>query len=494
MRLRGIEPRRTAAPPVPGWCLGAAAGLGLLVLLVVQLEAKWFLFLFFFGLLALVSLGVPNRQNFFLVLLTFSLSVWVGMHLDFTRSVFGRSTFGFPIHFSLLPLAALYAIWVGQRATLKEPAPVSTRGLVPLAGLLAVAALSLLAAPDKKFALFDLFALLTSILIFVYVSSEIRTLKELRLLVAVLVASAVLQASVALLQWLTGSSLGADFFGTTTSLYGYVGLETLSRVSGLMGHPNNLAMFFDLMLPLTFSLLFCPLGGWPRCCLALAVFLEVLALGVTYSRGGLGASILALWGLLVFHLSRSLGLMRAFFSGLLAAVLFLALILAVPNPIQKGLFRTEFATAYGRVPLMEVAFNLIRHRPLLGSGLNNYVQVAREYDYTPGQLTMAWNTPVHNLFLFIAGELGLPGLICFLAFLLSVLMALYPVLRAPDPFLLCTGAGIFFGLLAFCLHAQVDYGVWTQNRLLWFLLGLAVAVGRLHRNAAPGPPVSETWG
>ena len=241
---------------------------------MVQLNVKWFLFLFLSSLLLLVSLGVENRKNFFLVLLTLSLSVWVGMHLDFTRSSYGRSTFGFPIHFSFLPLAALYAIWGVRRATLKVQAAVSTRGLVPLAGLLTMAALSVLVAPDRRFALFDLFALFTSILIFVYVSSEIRTPKELRLLVTVLVVGAVLQALIALLQRLTGSTLGADFFGATTTLYGYTGLETLSRVSGLLGHPNNLALFFDLMLPFTFSLLFCPLGRRWRFFLSVAVGLE----------------------------------------------------------------------------------------------------------------------------------------------------------------------------------------------------------------------------
>ncbi|MCX5893225.1 MAG: O-antigen ligase family protein, partial [Deltaproteobacteria bacterium] len=162
----------------------------------------------------------------------------------------------------------------------------------------------------------------------------------------------------------------------------------------------------------------------------------------------------------------------------------ITVLLVVPNPIQKGLFRTEYETAYGRLPLIAVAFNLIRHHPLLGAGLNNYVQTARQYDYTPEQLTSAWNSPVHNLFLFIAGELGLLGLLCFLAFLCSILTALYPALRSPEPFLVCAGAGIFFGILAFCGHAQVDYSIWTQNRQLWFLFGLAVVVGRFSQAPA----------
>jgi O-antigen ligase len=216
------------------------------------------------------------------------------------------------------------------------------------------------------------------------------------------------------------------------------------------------------------------------------VGLELVGLGVTYSRGGIIASLLALFALFIYHRTRAIGLVRAVVSGLCAAVLFITVILVVPNPIQRGLSRTEYETAYGRLPLIKVAFNLIRHRPLLGTGLNNYVQTARQYDYTPQQLTSSWNSPAHNLFLFIAGELGLLGLACFLAFLLSILTALYPALRSPEPLLLCAGAGIFFGILAFCGHAQVDYSIWTQNRQFWFLLALAVTVGRFTRLAAAG--------
>lgn len=473
--------RTGSSPGIPGWCLWAAVLLGLSLLVGVQLSLKWFMFLFFSALLLLVSLAVPDRKNYFLVLFAFSLPVWIGMHLGFLKSAYGRSTFGFPIHFSFLPLAALYLIWVVRRTTLKESASISTRGLLPLAGLFLAAALSVSVAIDPRFAFFDLFALFTAILIFVYASSEIRNPGELHLVVTVLLVGAAFQAVIAIIQKLTGSTLGLDFFGAATTLYGYTGLEILSRVGGLVGHPNSLALFFDLMLPLSFSFLFCPMRPGLKFLLAVAVGLEVLALGVTYSRGGLGASILSLSALFVFHRIRSLGLVRAMVSGLAVVILFFMIIMVVPNPIKKGLFRTEFATAYGRLPMMQVALNLIRHRPLLGSGLNNYVQTARQYDYTREQLISTWNSPVHNLFLFIAGEIGLVGLVCFLVFLLSVLAALYPALRSADPYLLCTGAGVWFGLLAFFIHAQVDYSIWTQNRILWFLLGLAVAVGRFNQ-------------
>lgn len=486
------ENRPISSPGIPAWCLGAAIVLGVLVLLMLQLKLKWFVFLLASSLLFLVSLAVTDRKKFFLILLTFSLPVWIGMHIGFLKTPYGRSTFGFPIHFSYLPLAALYVLWGVRRAALKDAAPISTRGLRPLAALFLIAALSVLVAVDPRFARFDLFALFCQILIFVYASSEIRTPPELRLVVGVLLVGAAFQAMMAMVQKVTGSTLGLDFFGAATTLYGFAGLETLSRVGGLVGHPNSLALFFDLLLPLSFSFLFYPLSPRLRFFLLAAVGLELLALGVTYSRGGITATILALFALFVYHRTRTIGLVRAMVSGLCVAVLFITVLLVVPNPIQKGLFRTEYETAYGRLPLIAVAFNLISHRPLLGAGLNNYVQTARQYDYTPEQLTAVWNSPVHNLFLFIAGELGLVGLACFLAFLLSILTALYPALRSPDPFLLCTGAGIFFGILAFCGHAQVDYSIWTQNRQLWFLLGLAVTVGRFTQLAAAGGSMDGT--
>jgi O-antigen ligase len=122
---------------------------------------------------------------------------------------------------------------------------------------------------------------------------------------------------------------------------------------------------------------------------------------------------------------------------------------------------------------------MIRTHPFFGVGLNNYTETAQFYDTTPEQIITLWNSPVHNLLLFIAGETGLIGLGFLLFFLLTVLRALLPALRCPDPFLAASGLGLFMGILAYLLHVQVDYANWPHFAILWFLLGLAVSVGRL---------------
>lgn len=458
--------------------LGLIIGLGFL--LIVQLPWKWFVFLFLASMLIPLTLAVENRRRFFLALLTVSVPIWIGMHISPHKTTFGRSTFGFPIHFSLIPLTALYVTWIVNRVVWKLPGPLSTRGLVSLLGLLGAGACSVLVARSPIFAIFDLFALATSIIIFIYVSSQIVEIKELRLVVTILLVSALIQGLVAVGQRLTGSYLGLLLLGpgAMAPLYGYAGLEAVSRVGGWIGHPNSLAMFFDLLLPLSFSLLFYPMGRGLKFLLGVAVVIEVLGLGVTYSRGGIVSSGLALLFLLLFHWKRRMGLTRAVFGVLAITMLSTLLLMVIPNPLRTGLLRTE-GTAYGRWPLIEVAMNIISHRPLLGTGLNNFVETAMPYDRTREQIVAAWNSPVHNLFFFIGSEMGLIGLAFFLLFIVRVMTWLYPAFHSPDPFLRCAGAGIFFGLLAFFSHAQVDYGIWTQNRLLWFVLGLAICIGRL---------------
>jgi putative inorganic carbon (hco3(-)) transporter len=469
------------------WGLLAGGIAGFLFLLVMLLKLKWIIFLFLATLVLLASLAATNKKDYFLVLLVLALPVGIDINFFYRPSPFGISTFGFPIHVSFLPLSVLYLIWTLRRLQGQEPASLATRGLLPLVGVFGAATISVLGSQDQLFAAFDLFALGTSMLIFIYTASEIRQRRQFNLVLGVLIFGAACQGVFALAQYLTGSSLGLEFFGAAKLLYGYTGKAVVSRVGGLIGHPNNLALFFDLTLPLSFSLLFCPLSGRARFFLAVAIFLQVAGLGVTFSRGGILGSGLGVLSLSVFHGIRRFGLVRGLCLTMMGALVLALFLTIVPNPIQKSLSRTE-ATAHGRWPLSGIALTMISHHPLFGVGLNNYTHTSRSYDFTREQIVSAWNSPVHNLFLFIAGEIGLVGLLCFVIFLAQALTGLIPAMRSPDPFILSVAGGLFFGLIAFLIQAQVDYSIWTQNRPLWFFLGLAMGVGRFAGMAATPSP------
>jgi putative inorganic carbon (hco3(-)) transporter len=288
-------------------------------------------------------------------------------------------------------------------------------------------------------------------------------------------------------QYITNSNLGLDFFGATKVLKDYVSLLALSRAGGTLGHPNSLAQFFDLTIPLAFSLLFVPMRFTRRFLLLLIVSIGLLGLTATLSRGGMLSVGVALIILITIHLSRWFGKAPAIIYFLLVCVLAGSIVWGTSNPIHRRFLQHDYGAAFGRLPHMQVALNIIRSNPLFGVGLNNYCEEGPKYDNTPQQIMARWKSPVHNLYLFITSEIGLVGMAWILIFIFSVLRSLWPALKSPDPFIQAASLGILFGLLAFSIHGQFDYSHWSQFTVLWFMLGLAVSLGRF---AAPNQTIA----
>jgi O-antigen ligase len=485
-----------AQPRLNRWWVLYGVAIGMLFLLATLLPRKIFLAVFA-GLLVLpLTLLAQDRKKFFLTILVLAIPMGVSKTFDFSPSPLSRSAFGFTVYLIYIPMFALYCIWIFRRVFGKQPMPISTTGLLSFTAIFATALISILMisepAASKMYAVFSLFDLACMGFLFIYFASEIRETKELRLVVIMLITIGVIEAFIAIGQNLTGTYLGLEFLGARKPITGYVGLLTLSRVTGTLGHPAALAEFFDLIIPVSFAMLFYPMPKRFKILLGLAVIIEFIGTGMSYSRGGIFWTIMASGAILLFQLCRGLGIIRGAFTTLAIGALSIFLLLVIPNPLQKGLLRTEPGTALGRLPLMTVAYNMIRHHPLLGAGLNNYVQVAQRYDFTPEQLTTAWNSAVHNVYLFVAGEIGLIGLFFLLCLLVTVLWHLWPALRAPDPLIACAGLGVMAALLGHLFHWLTDLSLWTSHRLFWLILGLAVAIGHLTaRNTAENIPGTQ---
>ena len=465
------------------WWLPAGVLVGLLFLIIAQLDTRWFFLLFLGGLIFAASLFAVDKKVFYLAMLVLAIPIGIDLNLYFQPSTFRRSTWGFLIRLSYIPLLALYLIWGFGCVAGRLPFRVSTKGLLPLSALFASGLISVLLGQNRLFGAFDLFAFATSILLFVYVASEIREPQDVRVVLFALMVSMALQGAIAIGQHVTGSALGLEFFGAYREsgqrVEGYLGLAGLTRVGGTFGHPNSLALFFDLLLPLGFSLLFCPMRRRTKVFLAAAVILGATGLVVTLSRGGLFSVASALAVILLVWWREQIGLVRTILAVVLVSTLLALVVFGTSGPIQKRFFGDTYREAFARLPLIKVALNMIRDRPLFGVGLNSYTEAAREYDNTPERITFSWNAPVHNIFLFIAGETGLMGLACFLLLLFTVMMALLPALRSPDRFLASVGLGLLIGLMAYLAHAQIDYSQWTHGGHLWLILGLAVSIGSL---------------
>jgi O-antigen ligase len=129
---------------------------------------------------------------------------------------------------------------------------------------------------------------------------------------------------------------------------------------------------------------------------------------------------------------------------------------------------------------MAVAADTIGHHPWLGVGLSKYGEGAALYDKTPEGVTFSFRFPVHNEFMLIAAELGLPALALFLSVLGMSLGQLFRIAHSrDDPLMPYLAAGIFCGWVAWSLHHQVEYNYALFLVRIWLFFGLAQAMAEI---------------
>jgi O-antigen ligase len=166
------------------------------------------------------------------------------------------------------------------------------------------------------------------------------------------------------------------------------------------------------------------------------------------------------------------------------------------NPAAWERITMDDTRGSGRVDIWTVAWSIFRDNPVTGVGVNNFGRVAPEYVRDVGPLEnvqLVVKTPdrkVHNSFLELLSENGIPALVMFLAIAVACMRA---SLRAAKEFtargqreLTALSHGLFLattGLLAsyFFMSPAVD-------RRLWILFGLSLAALEIaQRNAFVRP-------
>jgi O-antigen ligase len=332
-----------------------------------------------------------------------------------------------------------------------------------------------------------LFLVTESWFIFLYFANQLLNPRLLWGVVAALLAAGAFQALLGLLQYFSGGTLGLEFFGEAkTHMMMRAGDVLVSRVSGTFGHPNNLAGYLAMVLQLNLALLFAPLKRGLRVLLGACLGLLGVALLLTLSRGGwlagtLGVMITAF--LCLRRRTRRPAL--AWFVTLLVSGVIIISTIVLVEPLKRRLFEEDYGAAQVRIPLAQVALNIIRHHPLLGVGLTNYVAAAPAYDQTKEAVSFTFPRPVHNEFLLIAAETGLPALGLFGFIFLSLAWGLIRTGKAPEETpLTYLALGLVAALGAWGAFRLTDYHYVLLADPFWVLAGLAQAVSG---SAPPGP-------
>ena len=271
------------------------------------------------------------------------------------------------------------------------------------------------------------------------------------------------------------------------------------RIAGPLGDPNYFAQILLMLVPLALFMAW-GAGGWGREEGRLTKMLAYGAAGLmtaatvlTYSRGAALALALVL-GLAL--LVRGVRPWEAL-TGLALAGL---LVVALPAAFTERLTTLEQVLPGGEETLhpdssfekrrlvTRVAWEIFLDHPVLGVGAGNYTVHYDRYADRVGSAAREYDDPTeahypHNLYLEIAAETGLPGLLVFGA---GICVAFVYVRRARrralergDASLAVLAGGVALGLVGYLISSLFLHGQF--QRYLWLLLALVAALDAVER-------------
>lgn len=245
-------------------------------------------------------------------------------------------------------------------------------------------------------------------------------------------------------------------------------------------HPNVLAGVLVVILPVVCGLI---LFSWPDLSvfersvssLSTAAMLAVLLL--TFSRGSwiaLGTVILIL------------PLLRWRRGWILMVIAGIVLAAIIPVFGLENLVRFLSATSTiegldGRLEIWSRALYMVRDFPFTGIGMGAFGTMADQM--YPLELFEPGTTPhAHNLFLQIAVDLGIPGLIGWLLVYFSIWKSAWKLFQYgrvhPDRLAAGLGAGVLGSQAALTTHGLLDAVTWGMVRpapVIWAVWGLAMS-------------------
>jgi putative inorganic carbon (hco3(-)) transporter len=255
--------------------------------------------------------------------------------------------------------------------------------------------------------------------------------------------------------------------------------RVVGNEGALTKNPNDLALMINLLIPLTMALLLS--GGRPAVQLTLLgiLALECLTVILTFSRGGF-LTLGTIFLIYTWKLRRRAE--RVWMYGILVMALFcLPLLPSSYFERMSTIIHTE-ADATGsageRWTDMTIAARYILTWPVTGAGAGMNILAMNE------ARGGAWR-PVHNVFLELTMDLGVPGVLMYIALLVSCLMSTIQVQRRaalePDmKELVHLVEGIQISLLGFMLAAM--FHPVAYHPYFYYIAGLALAAQAVSRS------------
>ena len=255
-----------------------------------------------------------------------------------------------------------------------------------------------------------------------------------------------------------------------------VGQSVLTRISGLMSHPNELAIYMGFIIVLAVSLIFSRVSRPLKLICLTTIGVALVVLANTYSRSS--------WFVTFLFLALTVG-MYAWKTGNQKKVSIYVLGLAIVGTIVLIPFSENISNRLVRDrstdvrPLLwQVALTTIESAPVLGVGYRNYETTVFENDKTNEGVTTYFPSTPHNHYLLIAAESGIFALLIFLWLNAVMLYEAWYFIKSAVSYLNNMGFSFSAFIFMYLLYSMVQAG-YNDYLYVFFSFGMVVAIKRI---------------
>ncbi|HUT96386.1 MAG TPA: O-antigen ligase family protein [Candidatus Paceibacterota bacterium] len=395
------------------------------------------------------------------------------------------------IYLADLVFLAVLVLWVINNKIPNHKSAIKNKKNIFLFLFLLIAFISVFASSGTKISAFRFLKLLEFALLFIYIFHK----KETKIL-QVLFYSGIFQAVMAIAQFIKQGSIGIKFIEAGVFSPDSPGVanfilngDRILRSYGSFSHPNVLAGFLLMAIFAFYAI-------WQKKpinilrCVGFAIL--VFAMFLTFSRTAIvvfGVMSLIFFLFEFFKLRKQEYTEQRLIDGKKLIKLFLLFAVScllaaiILFPYIKARFFTislEEQAVDLRIFYNKMAIEMIKEKPILGIGIGNFVNYSQNYPAylraaskvagvaprsDSGQSLPDWiYQPAHNIYLLIASEIGILGVLAFLGFMAIVLL---DEIKKKSVFLLLT--------IGFLILALLDHYFWTLQSggiMFWLVLSL----------------------
>jgi O-antigen ligase len=304
--------------------------------------------------------------------------------------------------------------------------------------------------------------------------------------------------------------------GALVSLYGVVqslGIDPFwpgrpdPRIISTLGQANDLAAYLDLVLVAVVALA-ALVSQRRRALLAIVAVMSVVALALTYSRGGYLGALPALGALLLVRpglpMPRRVSAAPMLVGAVVVAVLALPIAATFgPKIVDRiaAIGDTSESSARFHQDVWRVGIQIAIDHPWLGTGPETFPVVFRPYlsevlppDRAERLGRFRLESP-HNELIGIAAEEGLPALVAYLAFLGGCAALAIRRVRATSGTWRTIGIAVLATLATHLITTTFKTPDTTTSAIFWILLGSGIgaieADTRVADTASPAPAAAS---